>query len=78
MTSSRIASRLLSVVTTCTVLLSSGLQSAMACTDARVAALDGSVVSARSMEFGAPTDSVWWCGRVAPNFSRLRQVEQAG
>ena len=75
MTSSRIASRLLSVVTTCTLLLSSGLQSAMACTDARVVAQDGSVVSARSMEFGAPTDS----GLVVrPRGSKLQSPAPSG
>src|SRR5271167_2349055 len=57
MACSRIASRVLSAVTTCTLLLSSGLQSVEACTDARVVAQDGSVVSARSMEFGAAMDS---------------------
>ena len=51
MTCSRFARKILSAVTTCVLLLSSGFPSAQACTGIRLIATDGTVVHARTEEF---------------------------
>ena len=57
MTCSRIARKVLSVFTSCVLLLSIGFQSAQACTGIRLIAADGTVVHARTLEFGIDLQS---------------------
>jgi len=57
MNCSRIARNIFSAVTTCALLLSSGFQYAQACTGIRLIAADGTVLHARTLEFGIDLDS---------------------
>jgi choloylglycine hydrolase len=57
MTCNRIVRKVISAVTSCTLLLSSGIQSAQACTGIRLRAEDGTIVHARTMEFAVDIHS---------------------
>ena len=57
MTCSRIARQVLSAFISCALLLSIGFQSAQACTGIRLIAADGTVVHARTLEFGVEINS---------------------
>lgn len=57
MTCSRIARKVLSIFTSCALLLSIGFQSAQACTGIQLVAADGTVVYARTLEFAVDIHS---------------------
>ena len=57
MTGSRMAWKVLSVFTSCALLLSLGFQTAQACTGIRLVAADGTVVYARTLEFAVDIHS---------------------